>query len=95
MRRLVVLLFFLAACGPAPMLAEPGSVCEEAQLMLLDCGAALGVLGTDRCHGPSRLIAECVVDRAGTCERLASITFDQCVNEAGERLAPDTEEESK
>ncbi len=85
MRYFVLSVSLLVACDPGVELAAPGTVCAEAQDHFLECGVALGILSGSTCSGPGRLVAECVVERAGSCERLASITYDACLAEAAER----------
>ncbi len=92
---IVAALGWAVGCVPDVELSAPGTVCAEAQDQILDCGAALGVLSSAQCRGPARLIAECLVDRGDSCERLATITFDECVNEANERLLPSIDDEEE
>jgi hypothetical protein len=71
----VVLLSAVAASGCVIFQepSEPETLCDEARILLLDCGASFALFERSTCAGPTRFAAECIIDHGAVCEDLSDI----------------------
>ncbi len=70
-----LLLVLLGACDVVWQQPAPASDrCDEAQVLLLECGASFALFDRSMCAGPAFLAAECVVEHGGACEDLANLS---------------------
>lgn len=80
MMRALFFVLFLAGCGEQVAAND----CEAAQSIFQSCGVTLPLLSQDTCSGPSRAIAECVLDGESTCEALSRLDVDDCLQRVTE-----------
>ena len=71
----VVLALVFAGCDAIWQEPDrPETPCDEAEVLLLECGAQVALFERAECAGPARFAAECVLEHGAACEDLATLS---------------------
>lgn len=79
MRGGLLALFLFGGC--VQTFPEGSGSCVAARRVFARCGISAPLLDNKTCEGPERLVAECVLDHATSCDDLAQTHWDDCVRD--------------